>query len=213
VTDAHPTEHGSFDDRAASWDDDTGHVTRARDVAAAIREAVPLTRELRVLEYGAGTGLLAEQLAPHVGPITVTDPSAGMRDVVAAKIAAGALPDATVVDLDLGRDRVPADRYDLVVTAMALHHVTAVAPVLAGFAELLAPGGTLCIADLDAEDGSFHAAAREAGEFHGHDGFDRDDLAAQLRDAGFGPTRFVTCHRMERDGRPYDVFLATTSRD
>jgi 2-polyprenyl-3-methyl-5-hydroxy-6-metoxy-1,4-benzoquinol methylase len=213
VSDPHPAEHGSFDDRAATWDEDAGHVARARDVAASIRDAVPLTGDLRVLEYGAGTGLLAEQLAPHVGPITVADPSAGMRDVVAAKIAAGTLPDATVVDLDLGRDPTPAERYDLVVTAMALHHVPEVAPVLTGFAELLVPGGTLCIADLDVEDGSFHAAAREAGEFHGHDGFDRDDLAAQLREAGFGPTRFVTCHRMERDGRPYDVFLATTSRD
>jgi 2-polyprenyl-3-methyl-5-hydroxy-6-metoxy-1,4-benzoquinol methylase len=204
-----PGRDGSFDERAATWDDDPGHRDRARAVAAAIRDQVHLTPSTRVIEYGAGTGLLAEELASDVGPVTVTDPSAGMREVIAAKVAAGVLPGAVVSDLDLERDAVPDGRYDLVVTVMALHHVTDVRPVLAGFAALLEPGGVVAIADLDAEDGSFHS---DHTDFHGHDGFDRDELTRQLTEAGFDAIGFVDATEIERDGRTYGVFLATARR-
>ncbi len=126
----------SFDERAATWDDDPGHVDRARAIATALRAAVALRPDLRVLEYGAGTGLLAQELAADVGEITLADPSAGMREVVAAKIDAGVLPDARVSDLDLATDPLPDERYDLVVALMALHHIPELEPVLTGFAEV-----------------------------------------------------------------------------
>jgi 2-polyprenyl-3-methyl-5-hydroxy-6-metoxy-1,4-benzoquinol methylase len=212
-----------FDARAATWDDDPLHVARAAQVAAAVRAAVELGGHLRVLEYGAGTGLLSEQLAGDVGPITVTDPSAGMREAIAAKIAAGVVPGAQVADLDLSSGPVPTDRYDLIVTMMALHHVRDVRRVLAAFAELLEPGGTVCIADLDAEDGSFHASTSEVSdigghdhegeapqpESHHHDGFDRDELAEWLTAARFGPVTFTDASDVERNGRTYGIFLAT----
>ena len=65
---------------------------RARDVAEAVAAAVPLTGRERMLEYGAGTGLVSQALAERVGPITLADTSSGMRSVMEGKIAAGALP-------------------------------------------------------------------------------------------------------------------------
>jgi SAM-dependent methyltransferase len=223
----------SFDERAADWDDEPQHRDRARAAAAAIRETVELGPHVRTLEYGAGTGLLSQELATNVGPLTVTDPSAGMRDVIQAKIDAGVLPEARVADLDLSRDPAPDERYDLVVAMMTLHHVPQLAPVLTGFAQLLDPGGTLCVVDLEEEDGSFHgdgdvheedeedaeneedASHVEAGDhdgFHGHNGFARDELSEWLTDAGFGPTRFERCYEMQRNGQIYGVFLATCRR-
>ena len=70
-------------------------------VADAIREAVPVTGDTRLLEYGAGTGLLAQFLAPHVGPLTLADPSEGMRAVMHDKVERGDLPGAEVVDIGL----------------------------------------------------------------------------------------------------------------
>lgn len=201
----------SFDERAADWDDDPKHVERARAIAAAIRGATVLGPHLRVLEYGAGTGLLAQQLAPDVGHVTITDPSEGMLAVARAKADAGVFGDADVFDLDLTRDPIPDGRYDLAVTAMALHHVLDLTPVLRGFAELLVPGGTLCIADLDDEDGSFHGGA-DAPRHDVHDGFDRDELAGWLTEAGFGPTRFDDAYAITKNDRSYGIFLATTTR-
>jgi SAM-dependent methyltransferase len=193
-----------FDEKAATWDADPAKVERAAAVARGIAAVVPVDRSVRLLEYGAGTGLVTQALRDAVGPVTLADTSRGMRDVMHAKIEAGALPDARVWALDLATEPAPDDQFDLIVTVMTLHHIPDLATVLSAFAHLLAPGGRLCIADLEKEDGSFHGA-----EFDGHHGFERASLATELSKAGFADIRFTDCTQMVRDGVTYPVFLAT----
>lgn len=200
-----------FDERAATWDDDPAKVERARVVADTIRSAAPLRSDTRLLEYGAGTAMVSQFLAEHVGPITLAEPSAGMREAIAAKIADGRLPsDARVWDLDLATAPDPPDeRFDLIVTVMTLHHIHDVARVLSAFAALLADAGHLCVVDLDEEDGSFHT---DDHDFEGHHGFDRGALAAQLEAAGFTDVRFQPCHVVEKESGTFPLFLATATR-
>lgn len=205
-------DHGGrvdFDQRAATWDDDPAKVARAAAVAATIREAVPLDRSARLLEYGAGTGLVTQALRDDVGPVTLADTSAGMRQAIEGKIAAGALPGARVWDVDLaaGAAPPPDERFDLVVTVMALHHIPDVGPVLAAFHHLLVDGGHVCVVDLEEEDGSFHGEG-----FEGHHGFARTTLAAALEAAGFADVAFRPCHDVAKGGATFPLFLATGTR-
>jgi predicted TPR repeat methyltransferase len=194
----------SFDDRAATWDEPV-KIDRAATVARAIRAAVALSPPVRLLEYGAGTGLVTQALGGDVGPVTLADTSTGMRTVMEEKVASGALPrDARIWDLDLATEAPPDERFDLIVTSLVLHHIPDLAAVLAGFAALLDDGGHLCVADLEAEDGSFHGEG-----FHGHHGFVRAELAAQIEAAGFGPVTFQDCGSVERPDGTYPMFLAT----
>jgi predicted TPR repeat methyltransferase len=199
--------HGDFDERAATWDDDPAKVERARVVADAIRDAVPLGPSTRLLEYGAGTGLVTQMLRDSVGPVTLADTSAGMREQMNNKVQAGVLADAQVVDLDLSTGPVPGERYDLIVTVMVLHHITPLEPVLDAFATLIDEGGHLCVVDLEEEDGSFHGEG-----FEGHHGFARDELTGKLEAAGFGVVGIETCHHVQRGDGTYPVFLATARR-
>lgn len=194
----------SFDEKAATWDDDPAKVERARAVARSVRDAVPLDGTERLLEYGAGTGLVTEGLSDAVGPVTMADTSTGMLDVMRAKVEAGTIPDARVWDLDLATGSVPDERFDLIVTVMTLHHIDDLARVLAAFRELLEESGHLCVVDLDAEDGSFHT-----DDFHGHHGFARSSLRTQLAEAGFTAIAFRDSHQIVRDGVEYPLFLAT----
>ena len=198
-----------FDERAATWDDDPAHVERAQVVAGAIRRAVPVNSSVRLLEYGAGTGLVSQALSDTVGPITLADTSAGMRKVMEDKVAAGVIADARVWDVDLASATLPAsqERFDLIVTVLTLHHLQRLEPVLSNFATLLAGGGHLAIVDLDEEDGTFHGDG-----FDGHHGFDHDALADDLGKAGFTNVSFQRCHQIVRDGRTYPLFLATAIR-
>lgn len=196
----------SFDERAATWDDDPTKRERARLAAERVRESVELHPVTRLLEYGAGTGLLSEALLPHVGHATLAEPSSGMRAVLDAKVDDGRLAGAEILDLDLSRDAPPTSRHDLIVALMVLHHIPDLTPVLAGFATLLTDGGTLCVIDLEEEDGSFHGPG-----FDGHDGFARDGLTERLAVAGFGPPRFEPCGHVDKNGRSYALFLATCS--
>jgi predicted TPR repeat methyltransferase len=192
-----------FDERAATWDDDPTKVERARVVADAICAAVAPDPTTSLLEYGAGTGLVSQFLRDRVGAVTLADTSAGMRQQMEQKVAAGVIADARVVDLDLSTDEVPDERYDLIVTVMVMHHITTLERVLGAFASMLHRGGRLCVVDLEKEDGSFHGEG-----FHGHEGFDLDDLAAQLRAAGFAGVDVTRVHEIERGDRTYPVFLA-----
>jgi ubiquinone/menaquinone biosynthesis C-methylase UbiE len=212
----HDTHGPEFFDRVAeTWDDDPAKVERAAAVARQLAGRLELGPGTRLLEYGAGTGLVTQALLSALGPaaadqvaVTVADPSAGMRDALAAKAAAGTLPaDARIWSLDLTADPVPGERFDLVVTVQVLHHVHDLDRALAGFAALVEPGGHLAIVDLEAEDGSFHGEG-----FGGHHGFARDDLAARLRTAGFAEVEFEDAYRMEKEGRSYPLFLALATR-
>jgi len=196
-----------FDGVAAQWDEDPRKIERARAVADGIRTQVPLSSETALLEYGAGTGLLSFELAEEVGPITLADSSEGMLEVAGRKVADAGRANTEVIELDLERDPPPERRYDLVVTMMTLHHIMAIDAVLAAFRNLLRTGGTLAIADLDKEDGTFHPAGMNV-----HHGFERAELERRLRQTGFTDVRFDDCFTVERDNGHYPMFLAVATR-
>lgn len=203
------TQH--FDQSADRWDADPVKVARAEAVAEAIRRAVPLSPELRAMEYGCGTALVSFALRGRLGHITLADVSPGMLAVVARKLAAAPGPDMSPLRLDLLADAVPDTRFGLIYSLMTFHHIDDIDTVLARCHALLEPGGHLCLADLDAEDGSFHGP-----EFDGHRGFEREDLAAQARRAGFADVRFETVFHMHRPDsagqRDFPLFFMTARK-
>ena len=168
-----------------------------------------------MLDYGCGTGTLGRFLLPHVRSVTGADNSAGMLDVLGRKIAEEGLMGMSTLHLDLQRAPGPAARFDLIASAMALHHIENTAAVLAGLFATLRPGGTVCLADLDTEPGTFHGDPAAASVFH--HGFDRDALLAMLAKTGFVDGRAVTAcafPKPDADGtmREYSVFLAVAHK-
>ena len=200
-----------FDSKARQWDDNPVFQERGLKIADAIRRAVPLHRHMNALDYGCGTGLLSFPLKDELGAILLADSSSGMLDVVAGKIAAQGVSNMTPLQLDLLTDPPPAQRFDLIVTSMTLHHVPDTDHILRIFHDLLQPGGYLCIADLDQEDGSFHGP-----EVDVHHGFDRAELRRRAAEAGLADIQFQTVFSIakERESgtRDYPVFLMTARR-
>jgi ubiquinone/menaquinone biosynthesis C-methylase UbiE len=195
-----------FDVRAATWDDDPAKVDRARAIAYAIEREVPFDDSMVALEYGAGTGLLGFMLRHRFADLTLADVSDGMLEVAARKIAAARDPHARAVKLDLMSGPPPDHCFDVVFSAMTLHHIPDTQGILQRFNAVLNRPGLLCIADLDTEDGSFHGAG-----FDGHLGFDRGELARKARAAGFATVRFTTAYEMTKTvaggQRTFPIFL------
>ena len=200
-----------FDSKARQWDDNPVFQERGLKIAQAIRQAVPLHPHMSALDYGCGTGLLSFPLKDELGAILLADSSGGMLEVVREKIAAQGVTNMTTLQLDLLADPPPAQRFDLIATSMTLHHVPDTDPILRVFHDLLNPGGYLCIADLDQEDGSFHGL-----EVDVHHGFDRADLSRRAAQAGFADVRFQTVFSIAKEHatgtRDYPVFLMTAQR-
>jgi 2-polyprenyl-3-methyl-5-hydroxy-6-metoxy-1,4-benzoquinol methylase len=203
------TQH--FDESASTWDADPVKNARALAVAEGIRNSGLLSPGIRALEYGCGTGLLSFALQPQLEHITLADNSSGMLAVLEKKIAAAQVTNMLPTKLDLVIDPMPQERYDLIYTLMTFHHIEDTDQLLHDLFTLLTRPGYLCVADLDAEDGSFHGPG-----FEGHKGFSREELGRKARRAGFRSVEFSTVFRMTKSDSPgqteFPLFLMVAQK-
>ncbi len=201
-------ERKDFNIEAAQWDANPGRVKLANEVSdAIIRETAP-SRDMDVLDYGCGTGLVTLRLQPMVRSITGADSSEGMLGVLENKVRTASLPNVRTQLVDFERGGKVAGAFHLVVSSMTMHHVKDTAGLFHQWYDVLLPGGQLAAADLDTEDGSFHGD--NTGVFHF--GFDRDALKKMMQRAGFQNVRVVTASTMVREiagggKRGFPVFL------
>lgn len=199
-----------FDQAAAAWDQKQRRIELAARIAAAISSTLPLSRTMRAMEYGCGTGLVGLALAPKLGSLTAVDTSSGMLEVLTKKIEDEKIANVTPLRLDLLRERLPMS-FDLIFCAMVLHHIRETDAILARFSDLLRDGGYLAVADLWEEDGTFHDPGADGVMHHG---FDPADLAARLGGLGMREVRFGEVHSIVKpqetgETRSYPVFLLT----
>lgn len=210
------TEHPSFDDRAATWDEQPGRRERLENAARLIADAVAGDDVHDMLEVGAGTGMLSFLLSerlPGEQHVTITDTSAGMRAVAQQRVDEAG-NGWEVSDLDLAT--VPASelepRYDLVYSHMVLHHVEDVSAMFSAFRRVLRPGGALVVLDLVPDGGKYHAPREGHGHpFHHHDGFSEAELRSFTAKAGFTDVQHSvpSAVTITRDGREreFPLFL------
>ncbi len=212
MNDSKDAAENLFDEAAAQWDKPL-RVEMAKGVARAIGDRLALSGRMRAMELGCGTGLVTALLAPQLAGVVATDSSAGMLAELDKKIRALGLANVTTRRLDLTCDPLPDDRFDLIFSSMTLHHIADIRALLATCHALLAPGGSIALADLDREDGTFHSDATGVV----HLGFDRAELVAMAKGAGFTELTTATAHVIHKegnDGRDHDypIFLLTGTK-
>lgn len=169
----------NFDSEAVKWDLNPGRVKVAADIARAIIGEITLSKDMDVLDFGCGTGLLTFALQPFVRSVTGVDSSQGMIDVFRRKIAGSGVQNVQARYLDPEDDPPLSGSYHLIVSSMTLHHIQAVDALIRQFYRILHPSGMLCIADLDSDGGRFH----ESNDGVFHFGFDRAEITDQFRNA------------------------------
>jgi cyclopropane fatty-acyl-phospholipid synthase-like methyltransferase len=198
-----------FNEIASTWDENPFRQKLAQDVSDSILASVELHSDMRLLDYGCGTGLVTFHLLSHVAEAVGADSSSGMIDIFQQKVAAYGVQNAT------GRLLASSERigsgYDLIVSSMVFHHVERPVELLKTFYTALNRGGFVCVADLDSEDGLFHGG-ENAGIYHF--GFERDRMESWFEEAGFLDVRSrlaATAIRENEMGvkRDYTIFLCT----
>jgi ubiquinone/menaquinone biosynthesis C-methylase UbiE len=198
----------TFDQKAQDWDTPERR-DRARAIADIIRAHVPLSRSMRAIDIGAGTGLLGLALAADVGSMVLAEPSEGMLAVAREKLAADGPGNVTAIPFDIQAAPPGGASFDLAVSLLVLHHVQDTTIALRAISELLAPGGRIALLDLDAEDGTFH----DDPEGIHHHGFDQAALRTTAASVGFRDVETRIVSEIDRDGRMYPLFLLTARRD
>lgn len=195
-----------FKEKAQDWDVNNIVVELSSGIGRAILNNVNLHADMQVMDFGAGTGLISGHIASEVNKITAVDISESMLQQLAQKPELQGKVDVVCQDI---LEQNLNQKFDLIVSAMAMHHVEDTAKMMQRFAEHLQQGGELALADLDKEDGTFHPPGIE-GVYH--DGFEREELEKLMLDAGFNSIKFVTAHTVDKEGKLFPIFLVTAKK-
>ena len=140
------TSQSYFAQVADQWD-----ALRTRMYSDAVRDAAlaraALHPDMVAADIGAGTGFIAQGLAPRVAKVYVVDSSPEMLAVAQKNLAAFDNVEYRVAD---GTNLpLPDASLDAVLANMYLHHVPEPLAAIREMARVLKPGGRLVITDLD----------------------------------------------------------------
>jgi ubiquinone/menaquinone biosynthesis C-methylase UbiE len=138
-----------WDERAEVWED-----VAASDAFLALRDrivelAAPQSDD-RVVDLGAGTGLVALALAPSVQEVLAVDLSERMLERLEASASADGVSNLGVLEADLRTLPVEDEWATLVVSNYAFHHLDDPGKELAlsEARRVLCPGGRLVVCDM-----------------------------------------------------------------
>ena len=196
-----------FDQEALEWDTPY-RVSRAQVIAAEIKKRVHFRPDDNVLEFGCGTALVSTNLYDSIGKISLMDTSMGMLQVALRKFEKLSTGKPVTGVSDLFAPALSEAAFDCIYTSMVLHHVLDLREVGERFQDLLKENGTLCIVDLNPDDGSFHA---DDSDFGGHNGFDPEALAGEFSTCGFSreycSTFYSSVKKTDKKDVPYSLFI------
>lgn len=196
-----------FDEASKQWDSKSTIQDLSKNISQAILDNTVFTEKTIVMDFGAGTGLISSHIVDKVRAISAVDISQAMLEQLTKK---DSLKDkVTAFCQDISYE--PLDhKVDTIVSAMALHHVEDTKNILESFYSHLNDKGSLSLADLDSEDGSFHPPEAQ-GVFH--KGFNRRQLQNLLEEVGFKQVKFTTAYNfIKEDKTNYPIFLVTAHK-
>lgn len=145
---------------ADDWDTDEATRTYARAAYEHLEDILalrgPALDGATVCDFGAGTGLLTELLAPRAAHIDAVDSSPAMLDRLRSKIRSHGWTEVTASPVV----PAPSTHHDLVVCSSVLAFVDDLDATVAALAALLRPGGALVHWDWERTDDHDHGLTR-----------------------------------------------------
>lgn len=195
-----------FNQAAAGWDKGDMRQNIAQAVFDTMVSRIALKADMDIMDFGAGTGLLSFKIAPMVRSVAGVDLSKGMLEQMQEKNTASLSVEPFHHDIF----ERPMDRlFDGIVSSMAIHHVEDTARLFQIFHAHLKRDGFIAVADLEAEDGTFHAHGNEGVH---HFGFEKEALRQTIQSAGFKNVRFHRAYVVKKEAKEYPVFLVTAMK-
>lgn len=144
-----PTSGFAWDDRVETWEQVAGSPVFGRLAEAVVEHAAPAGDD-RVVDLGAGTGLLTLALAPRVEHVVAVDASRAMLARLNEHARRAELGNVTPLLADLRSLPLADETATLVVSNYAFHHLDDRSKELAlsEARRVLAPGGRLVVCDM-----------------------------------------------------------------
>ncbi len=195
-----------FNQAAQSWDKGDMRQSIAHSVFQTISSRISLLNNMNILDFGAGTGLLSFKIAPLVKSVVGVDLSEKMLEQLECKNSDTISVKAICQNIC---EEPLNQQFHGIISSMAMHHVEDTADLFRAFHLHLKRDGFIAIADLEAEDGTFHSHGNDGVH---HFGFERDLLRQTIENAGFEHVRFHHAYTVEKETQNYPIFLVTATK-
>ncbi|RLA75553.1 MAG: class I SAM-dependent methyltransferase [Epsilonproteobacteria bacterium] len=192
-----------FSHKASKYEQNKNRVQNVKNIARAITKSINFNNSMEIMDFGSGTGLLLEQIAPFVKKITAVDMSPSMNEQLKnKKDMIGCELD--ILQIDLSKEK-PKQKFDAIISSMTIHHIKDTKKLLNDFYDMLNKNGAIALADLETEDGSFHT--EDTGVFHF--GFDKKEIQKLTKQVGFKNVAIQTVSVAKKPYGDYAIFLLT----
>lgn len=194
-----------FKNRAQNWDSGDIRVNGAKIIAQAIEKEIPLHKDMEILDFGVGTGLLGFSIAPKVKQVYGVDTSAKMLEKLEEKNT----PELKIKAYHQDIIKEPLEQeFDGLISSMTLHHVEDLDAFFATIYKNIKKEGFIAIADLESEDGTFHSDNTGVHHF----GFDVQSLREIVQKHGFKNVKIETINTIQKPHKDFGVFLLTAKK-
>lgn len=195
-----------FNQAAQEWDKGDMRQNIAHAVFQTITSRIALLNNMNIMDFGAGTGLLSFKIAPMVKRVVGIDLSEKMLEQLESKNTPSLSVQAICQDIF----QTPLqEQFHGIVSSMAMHHVENMSALFESFYNHLKRDGFIAIADLEAEDGTFHTHGNEGVH---HFGFDKNHLRETIENAGFEHVRFHHAYTVQKCDKEYPIFVVTATK-
>ncbi|MBU0721088.1 class I SAM-dependent methyltransferase [bacterium] len=189
-----------FEEKAKNWDGESIRVNNTRTISEAILEKFELNKEMDVLDFGVGTGLLGFEIAQHVKKVHGIDTSKSMLEKLEEKNT----PQLSIKSYHQDIIENPlTQEFDALISSMTLHHIEDLEKFFTTIHKNIKDKGFIAIADLEKEDGTFHGD--NTGVFHF--GFEKEELCKIASACGFKDVEFESINIISKPHRDFGVFL------
>ena len=194
-----------FADKAQDWDKDTTKRSTPLSIAEAIKKNFDLNKDMSIMDFGVGTGLLGFLIAKDVKKVFGVDMSPSMLKKLREKNT----PELSIEAIEQDIVKEPLnDIFDGIISSMTLHHVEDLEAFFQSIYKNLHKDGFIAIADLEKEDGSFHSD--NTGVYHF--GFLKEELCEIVNKCGFKDVTFENIATINKPQRDFGVFLLSAKR-
>jgi len=195
----------TFDKRAENWDSGNIRVNGARKIAESINAVIDLKDDMEIIDFGVGTGLLGFEIAKKVKQVYGVDTSTGMLEKLQEKNSEA----LHIIPIKQNIIQEPLSQtFDGLVSSMTLHHVEDLRAFFTTIYANIKENGFIAIADLEAEDGTFHGDNTGVHHF----GFKEDELIKIVEDCGFKEMDITNINTLKKEHRDFGIFLLTAKK-
>jgi 2-polyprenyl-3-methyl-5-hydroxy-6-metoxy-1,4-benzoquinol methylase len=173
-----------WEEHSATWEDQEAVRLYSQHAFESLQtrlkvENIKLSKTTKVLDFGCGTGLLTQQVAPMVGKVVSVDPCKGMIKVLREKN----IPNVETVDIALTQSVIDSnplfkEHFDVILASSVLAFVDDHAAMVKLLSSILKPGGIFVHWDWE-------LIPTDEEPF----GIAQDAAAAALKDAGLERTQ------------------------